>query len=327
MRVLFIFLCFSFTLQATPKNVVVEAQVIHPVPKFLVKRRYIGTIRAENFSLLSPKVARTVASVDVVAGQQVKKDQILISLKNESEKRSKNLAERNLALAKKELDRNFKLRESLIITGSAMDKNERDFLNASTELENARRQVEDFEIRSPIEGIAGVPRVVRGQTVQPGEIVISVIKGPFLVFINIPGSRLTEVKEGQTVMVKSATTTVSAVERTIDPVTRTGFAKAVFSSCESCIVGESVYVYIVVHEKPNAILVNRNAVFYKNKKPHVVAVVKAADGSLTADIREVVVGIEQEGQVEILSGINDGDEIVTANPKRVNQGAKVTVVK
>ncbi len=257
----------------------------------------------------------------------MKKGQLLISLKSGIEKRTRGIAQKNLSLAKKEFDRNLSLYKSQDITKSALDKMERDLLVANSKLEDAMRQMEDVEIRAPFDGIVGVPRVVRGQTVHPGETIISIMAGPYSVSINIPGSRLSEVQVGQTVRVKSVTTTISAVERSIDPISRTGFAKAIFSSCDSCIVGDSVYAHIIVHEKPNAILINRNAVFYKNKKPYVVAVVKAADGSLTADIREIALGVEQEGQVEIQSGVSAGDQIVIANPKRVNQGAKVTVVK
>src|SRR5579871_5023494 len=291
---------------------VVEARVVRPVPKFEVVRRYVGTIAPEKFSLLSPKGSGTVARIHVQAGQRVKKDEILISLKSDIEKRSLNLALDNLTLVTKALMRNRPLFEAGDITETDFEKMQKELTQAGSLLEQQRRQVESVEIRSPITGVAGVPRVKVGETIGPGTTAISVTDGPFSLVINIPGSQLAEVNVGQTVRVKSLTATISAVERTIDPVTRSGFAKAILLSCDGCIVNDSVYAHLTVHEKPNAILIDRNAVFYRNAKPHVVAVVSAPDGSKSADIREVVVGREQEGQVEVITGVNDGDEIVIA---------------
>lgn len=306
---------------------VVETSIVTPRPQFLVERRYIGTIKAEKFSLLAPKMAGTVASIDVEAGQKVKKGQLLFSLSGTSEVRSVELAEKSLKLAQEKLARNRVLYQSQDITKSQLDEAEAEVLSANTRLESQRQNKEKVEIRAPFDGVVGVPRVALGETVQPDNPIISVMDGPFSITINIPSSRLAEVMVGQRVRLKSGNTTIAAVERSIDPTTRTGFAKAMLASCKDCIIGDSVYALIGVHEKENALLITRNAIFYKDQKAHVVVVQKTDEGKLKAAIKEVSVGEEQEGEVEILSGLKEGDEIIIANPKRIPDQANLSVLK
>jgi membrane fusion protein, multidrug efflux system len=318
----------NHALSAKPPEMsyVVETMVIKPVDKLAIERRYIGTIHAEKFSRLSPKSIGTVASIDVKPGQRVKKGQLLISLKSGVEKRSLELAEKSLQSLQKELERNKTLFASQDITKPELEKSEREVLSARARLEEQKRGLENVEIRAPFDGVVGVPRVVLGESVEPGTNIISVMEGPYSVFINIPASRLSEIKVGQPVRMKSNQSTIDAVEMSIDPITRVGFAKALFNTCESCIVGDSIFVHITVYDKPNAILLPKKAIYYQNGKPHVVMVVKKAENSQAA-IREVTVGEEQDGQVEILSGLVASEEVVIANPKRIPEGAKVMVLK
>jgi multidrug efflux pump subunit AcrA (membrane-fusion protein) len=150
--------------------------------------------------------------------------------------------------------------------------------------------------------------------------------GPLSVFINIPASRLSEVKTGQRVKIKLLNSTISAVENSIDPDKRTGFATATLPTCDNCIVGDSVFANINVLDKKDAILITKNAVYYKNQKPQVV-VVKSDEGKNVAEIREIILGEEQEGEVEVISGLKIGEEIVIANPKRIPPNASLSVSK
>jgi hypothetical protein len=55
---------------------------------------------------------------------------------------------------------------------------------------------------------------------------------------------------------------VNAVERSIDPLTRTGFAQVKLKECPRCIVGSSVFAEVTIKTKPKAIMLSRNAIFY-----------------------------------------------------------------
>lgn len=303
---------------------VVETSVVKPT-KFALERRYIGTMKTEKFSVLSVKASGTVEKIYVSSGAKVKKGDLLISLKSGVEKAGFELAQKSLISLEKELLRHQKLFRTNDITRSELERLERDVLQARSKLEEQRRSLENVEIRAPFDGVVGVPRVVLGESVLAGAPIITISDGPFIAFINIPASRLLEVKVGQPVSLKNMNSTISAVEKSIDEKTRVGFATAVFPTCQSCIIGDSVYAKITVNDKDQALLVSRNAIFYKDQKPHLVLVKKGEDKKMTASIKEVTLGEEQDGLVEVISGISTGDEIISANPKRIPDGAEVTV--
>lgn len=322
-----LFLCTVVHAKKPEMNFVIETSVIKSRSQFTIERRYIGTIKAEKFSLLSPKSPGTVASIDVKPGMRVKKGQLLIGLTGDVEQTSLELAEQSVKYAQEKVLRSRKLFASEDITKSQLADAEQELINAKSKLAAQRQAKEKVELRSPFDGVVGVPRVVLGESVQPQTSVISVMDGPFSVFINIPAARLAEVKIGQTVKIKAITSTIAAVEQSIDPVTRTGFAKVMLPNCDTCIIGDSVYVAISVYDKPNAILITKNAVFYRNQKPHVVVVVKGEGEKRYAEIREITVGEEQEGEIEVTAGLKDGEEIVNANPKRIPDKANVSVLQ
>lgn len=325
---LFSFSCNKNKPQFSGPNIsyVVETMVVKPT-KFAVERRYIGTIKAEKFSVLSSKSLSTVEKIHVNAGAHVKKGDLLISLKGGAEKAGFELAKKSLHLLVEQLERYKKLYRTNDITKSELDRLEGEVLASSTRLEDQRRSLENVQLTAPFDGIVGVPRVVLGETIAAGSPLISITEGEFLAFINIPASRLLEVKVGQSVRLKDIKSTITAVEKSIDEKTRVGFAKASFSSCDSCIIGDSVYLKITVHEKDQALLVNRNAIYYKDQKPQIVVVKKDKDGKTIAQITPVTVGEEQDGLVEVVSGLNNNDEIVSANPKRIPDKATLTVLK
>lgn len=323
---IFLFLLIARNLWSFPNVAyVVETAVVKPT-KFSIERLYIGTIKAEKFSVLTAKSTSTVEKIHVKAGKKVKKGDLLISLKSGVEKAGFDLAKKSLSLLEQQFGRYKKLYKTNDITKSEIDRLEGEVLSSRSKVEDQRRSLDNVQITAPFDGIVGVPRVVLGESVSAGASLISISDGPFLVFINIPPSRLLEVKAGQRVKLNDISSTISAVDQSIDEKTRVGFANAIFPKCESCIIGNSVYVKITVLEKDQALLINHNAIYYKNQKPNVVLVVRDK-GKTTSMIKEIVIGEQQDGLVEVLSGLKSGDEIVTANPKRIPANSTLTVLK
>lgn len=327
-RICWVALLIPYALWAQPKEIpfVVETMVLMPIKRFAVERRYIGTLKADKFSWLSPKSAGTVASIAIKPHQRVKKGQLLLSLKGGGQKGSVEIAQKSLALLSKELERNQDLFKTKDITKTELEKSEREVLAARQRLLEQERELENIEIRAPFDGVVGVPKVVLGESVDASKHVISIMEGDFSVFINVPSAKLAEIKEGQPIRVKTLQSTIAAVERSIDPVTRVGFAKASFKKCDFCIVGDSVFAHITVHEKNDALVIPKKAIYYQNAKPHVVVAVKNGD-ALKSHIQEIVVGEEQEDRVEVISGLKQNDLLVAANPKRIPEGATLTVAQ
>ena len=313
-------------LEASPKDVtfVVEDILIKEEP-FSFKRRYIGEIGAEYFSLLKPQVSGTIDEINIKADQHVKKNERLFSLDNSDLKKAVLIDQKNLSLSKRALARSVALKKTHDVTKAQVDQDEQAVLVAEQKLADSKNALKNSEIEAPFDGIVGVPRVVMGQSVTPLDTLISIRRGLYAVTIRVPASRLKEIAVGQKALVNKELTHIDAVERSIDPQTRTGFAKATLTNCPRCIVGSSVFVDVTIEDKPKAIMLNRNAIFYEKGKPYVVVVKSDQAHKKTADIRAITLGKEQDAMVEILSGLAPGEVVVKANSKRLSQGALLKV--
>lgn len=294
---------------------------------FSFKRRFIGTIASEYFSLLKPQMNGTIDEINVTPEQSVKKGQHLFSLDNAAQRSLVKLDEKHLLLAQKTLKRYQTLRKTEDISKAQLETAQLSVLQSEQKLAENKKALKNTEVRAPFDGIVGVPRVVLGQSVTPADTLISIRKGFFSVSFRIPASRLKEIEVGQAVEVNKEIATISAVERSIDPTTRTGFAKVILKDCSRCIVGSSVFAEVTITKKPQAILVPKDAVFYSRGKAHVVMLKTNEQGELVGEEKEVSVGHEQAGMLEIISGLVSGDKVVKANPKRLPKGAKLRVAQ
>lgn len=300
-------------------SLVVEATTLTP-KSFEISHRYMGTVGAQSFAILYPRGPGNVNKILVAPGQSVKKGQTLVSLENATEANLRDIGQKNAALAKATFERRKKLFESGDITKASLEEAQKEWLRTKSAYESATQSVTKTEIKAPFDGVVGVPRVDIGQQVSTDTEIISMVKGPFYLKIQIPASELRKTKVGQLVKIDDLMGKIVALEeKVIDPKTKTSFAKVSLPG-ENYIYGESRNVLVITDVKNDAMVLHRDAVFYKDGKP-AVSVVK--DG--VCERRFVTLGPQQNGVYEILSGLSFGEAVITANPQRAYPGAKVRV--
>jgi RND family efflux transporter MFP subunit len=147
----------------------------------------VGTIRPIHEAIVASKILARVEQVHVKAGQQVKAGEILIELdKAELKSRLEQAEAAEMAAKAKfdqaeiELGRAQRLRTRESITQSEFDQANTALRTAKAELDRSRRAVEEariFEgyatIRAPISGRVVDKKVNAGDTVTPGQAILS----------------------------------------------------------------------------------------------------------------------------------------------------------
>ena len=86
--------------------------------------------------------------------------------------------------------------------------------------------------------------------------------------------------------------------------------------------GALVAVDVVIAEHSNVIVVPFDAVITKSSKSYLVIV----DGQSIAKIRPVKTGLEGEDQIEILSGLREGELVAFYGHNELVDGTKVKLV-
>jgi RND family efflux transporter MFP subunit len=150
------------------------------------------------------------------------------------------------------------------------------------------------------------------------------IPKPLQVVAEVNEEDIPRVKVGQVVLFRTDAFLGQRLEGTVreltpmgDVAAKTFRIKAALPDDTPLKPGMSVEANIITREKPNALLVPADAI-----QGNAVFVV---DGSRVRK-REVEVGIRGTRQVEILSGLKDGEPVASPAPTGLKDGARVRVI-
>ncbi|MDP2833914.1 MAG: efflux RND transporter periplasmic adaptor subunit [Pseudomonadota bacterium] len=301
----------------------------HPTPASLV---------AENQVRVASRLMGTLLSIDVVEGQQVRVGQKLFSIdpvdvqgQVEQTRAGVKQAEDALADAKVEYQRFEALLKEDAVTRRQFEKMKLQHDLAQARLAQARAghstaggQLRYATVTSPIAGVVTQKLANAGDLAAPGQPVL-VLENPgkLQVETQVPESVLSALKPGAQVLVevdgqaKPLLAKVARISPAADPVSRTFlvkldvsgaglrsglFARVLFPQGER----ESLTV-------PATALINRagiSGVF-----------VVGPDG--IAQFRMVRAGESRAGRLEILSGLADGERVVSGGTEKLESGDKI----
>lgn len=91
-------------------------------------------------------------------------------------------------------------------------------------------------------------------------------------------------------------------------------------SCSDCIIGTTVNVEIILQEKQNVIVVPFESIVIKDAVPYAYIV---KDNK--ANLVPLTLGIRNQKQIEVISGLNEGDKIILYGHERLYSGAPISI--
>ncbi|HVR43914.1 MAG TPA: efflux RND transporter periplasmic adaptor subunit [Thermoanaerobaculia bacterium] len=201
---------------------------------------------------------------------------------------------------------------------------------ADQEMAEAEWRLSKTTVRAPFEGVITVRKVGVGQHVRPGDALFTITDfDPLIARIYLPERDVLALSEGREVRL-----TLRAAEairfrgriRQISPVvdTATGTVKVTVEAVSPPAAvrpGAFVTVDIVKSTRHDATLLPREAVLRELQESHVFI---AENG--VARKRVVTLGIEEAGRVEVLSGVEAGEQVIVAGQGGLRDGSPVKVM-
>jgi RND family efflux transporter MFP subunit len=170
-----------------------------------------NSANAEEFDcIMEPHVTVNVSSsveglldaVNVERGDQVKKGQVIASLKSEVEQAAVGLARMRAEFGKRKMVRNEDLIKKALISPSEMDQLETESLVAQKELDQAEAVLSQRTVVSPIYGVVVDRFFSAGEFVQSQPILKIAQLNPLNVEVIIPVARMGNIRKGMTAVVK-----------------------------------------------------------------------------------------------------------------------------
>jgi len=280
---------------------------------------------------LSFESSGKIVTIHFKEGTHVKKGELLAKINDNPLQAELKKLEAQIQLAKDRVFRQKTLLEKDAVSQEAYQQVTTEYDKLMADIDLVKAHIAQTELRAPFDGIIGLRLVSEGAYVTPATVIVNLTKiSPLKIEFSINEYYATDVSNGTKIAFYMQNTdgkeqkynaTVYAVESGIERKTHTLQARAIFPNENEAIKpGRYVSVEITKHEIKNAIVVPSEAVIPEMGKS---IVYKYMGGK--AESVEITQGLRTENIVQILSGLNAGDTVITTGVMQLRSGAQVII--
>jgi len=288
----------------------------------------VGSTEAVQSIDVQPMSAGRVVAVDIREGEEVATGDLLVQLDDRAEQAALREADATLAEVRSNVERARQLAERNIQSDAALEAVEALVLRAEAVRTQAFNAVEDRRVTAAFAGRIGLADVDVGQMVTTTSVLTSLddLRSVDVTF-SLPESYLAEVRTGQTVEATSSaypdrtfTGTVSAIASRVDALSRSFAVRATIPNEDRALATGMFMGVAIVLEERESVGVPEVAVINEGDKAYVFV----ADGE-TARRRDIRTGLRQEGSVEVLSGLDEGQPVIVSGIQSLTDGERIEV--
>ncbi len=297
--------------------------------------------KVEIFARLSAYVKQIVKE----EGAYVKENDVLALLDDKEIMISYQQAKIQLEQAKlalEEAEANFNRSQELIkkdliseqefqTTEATSKQRQLDYENRQENFKNLELQLNWTKIRSLSDGYITERLIEVGTRVNANQQVFTIEDfSPLLIRVYVPTSDSIKLKTGMPAEVNTEIIEGSTFQGSVKLINprvdvQTGTVKVtieVFDETLHLKPGMFVETKIVIGNKENVLVIPRKAILYKQNKTFVFVM----DQNMVSQ-REITLGLREEDYVEVLSGLEPGEVIVTVGVEGLEDGERVEVVQ
>ncbi|WP_333797276.1 efflux RND transporter periplasmic adaptor subunit [Rheinheimera sp.] len=288
----------------------------------------LGTALAYDSAKIVSATSDYLTLLQIREGAQVKKGEIIAQLNDTEEKARVNELAALLAEQKRQLARLKNLTQTQASAISLLDEQQAKVNATQAQLDAVQARLNEMVIRAPFDGLIGLRQVSEGAFISAGTVLttlddISTIRVEFNVAERYMASltpglalRITNVAYGNEVFAGE----IKALDPRLDPVTRSIKVHGVVAN-QSLKLRPGMLLNVQVELAKSQVLQIPEKAIVPLQNKHYVFVVDA-ENKVTQ--REVELGERIPGSVEVLSGLAEGDEIVTEGTQKLRPGVTIS---
>ena len=289
----------------------------------------VGSLRSTESVLIAPEIEGRISRLRVNEGKRVSAGTLLVELAPEIYQAELAQAQARLTYSKRSHERALKLQRQGAGTQRALDEASANLQNDLAALELAKARLDKTRIRAPFDGVLGLRRVSTGAYVKPGDPIINVEAiDPMKVDFRVPEIYLTTIQVGQKIDISvnalpghAFTGSVYAIDPLIDVSGRSIVVRARVPNPKGILKpGLFAQISLIVEKREGALLVPERTLVPIGADQFVFKIV---DGKAVRT--KVTIGNRKSGEVEIVSGLAQGDIVVTDGQIKIADGTPVQV--
>lgn len=308
-------------------------------------REFPARLKATEEAELSFRIGGQLKSLKVLQGQPVKRGQLIASIEDTDQRLRVRDRQASFDLANAQFQRIAKLLERQMISRSEYDQRKATLDSASAALSLARQELDYTRILAPFDGVVANTHVDNFQVVQAKQPVATLQSGDSLdVLFQMPENLLTNLRSREDSVNYHPSVILDSLpgrefeavykEHSTQPDPKTLTYQVTLSMPRpeglNLLPGMSATVRVdfaqISRTPDNRLLVPVEAVFSPDDsgpKVKQVWVAREQDGVLRLNARQVEVGQLSRNSIEVLSGIEPGEQIVAVGGAELAEGQAV----
>ena len=290
----------------------------------------LGTAVANESVTITAQEADVVKSIYFEDGETVEKGKLLLELNNEEELARSNELNVNIAEAKRQLNRIKGLAKESAASEQLLDEQKARVDALESQQDVIKAQLKELQIFAPFSGTLGIREVSIGSLVRPGETIttlddLSRVKVDF----SVSESHLASLAVGQSVFAKSVAYPgqefegkITSIDSRIDPITRSVQIRAQIPNQEN-LLRPGLLLQINLQKRVLDTLVIPEAALIPEGNSQSVYVINNENKAIKT---KVTVGQRRPGLVEIIDGLEAGQQVVVEGTLKMRPNASVKIL-
>jgi membrane fusion protein (multidrug efflux system) len=289
-----------------------------------------GSLLPAEETQIRAEVSGRITQLNIREGSTVQKGALLVKLFDRDLQAQLRKLEVQLQIAQKTQERQGELLKISGVSQQDYDLTALQVDNLKADIESVRISIDKTEIRAPYQGEIGLRNVSLGSYLSPTDIVATLRQvNQLKLEFSIPEKYVKSINKGYKVKFrvdggeKTHTATVMATESGVDQATRTLRVRAIVNeSHPELMPGVFAKVNLQLDKNSDALLVPTQAVIPQARNKQVILLRKDS-----AQFVVVETGLRDSAFVQVVSGLQAGDTVITTGLMAIRPNAKIKIGK
>jgi len=304
-----------------------------------VSHQFSGKVKADDKTVLSTKIIGQIEQVLVKEGEKVKKGQLLVKIQSNDLMAKQSTAKSGVKAAKLNMDntaKNYGRIKNLHAKKSATDKEVEDMsvaneaaIAAYNDAKHHLAEINDYlsyaNLRSPINGFVSQKMINVGDLAKPGfPILIIESLSELKIELSVPEFEISKFELNDNVAISVEVADLKNAKGNVDriiPSTASGQFKVIVSLSEqNALLKPGMFARVnLLKDKEEVLLIDKKTIINKGQLTGVYTVNQQSEAMLIW----IRLGKEYGDKVEVLSGLIEGEKLITSATTKLTDGVKV----
>lgn len=291
---------------------------------------FSGLVESQADADISVSSPGTIKTLNVAKGMYLRKGQVVGTLDTEQLK----LQLKQLQLAESKLSTDLERVRALVAGNAAPETNQKDLefnlANTRIQIEQIQQRITDSNIYAPLSGTVIFKNMEAGEFINPGMVIARIVDVSSLkigVFVN--EKHIYKVAEQQTATVTSDALPGKTFGGKVNYISPIGDENHNYrvevqldaEGTKTLKAGTFTLVNLGTTDAGKALMIPAAAIITGVKENSVYVV----QNDNTVKTVPIVIGRREADKVEVIGGLKDGDNVVTAGQINLTEGAKVAI--